>query len=96
MLYQLACRDDVFATPRTRERRSTALALLRWACRRPEDNVGVAVDHSNGSDYDDENDPEGDRVFGDVLSLVVGPEPAKEEGHVCTSLREMALFLCKE
>ena len=50
--------------------------LLEGAADLREDVAGVGADQADGADDDDEDDGEHDRVFGDVLTLLIGPELA--------------------
>src|ERR1700745_4299461 len=61
---------------------SPGLSLLNRTRRRREHRIGVASNHSDRANHDHEDHREHHGVFGDVLSLVIGPETAKEgEDH---------------
>jgi hypothetical protein len=49
-----------------------------------EDVVGVGPDEANGSDDQNQDHREHDRVFSDVLTLLVGPKHGEGEGHIGT------------
>jgi len=49
----------------------------------------VTVNYADGADHNHEDNGQGHGVFGNVLSLVIGPKFGEEEGHLCTSLSEM-------
>src|SRR5579863_9388915 len=48
--------------------------LLQRAADLREDAAGVGADQADGTDDDDEDHGEHDRVFGDVLTLLVAPK----------------------
>jgi hypothetical protein len=72
-------------------------SLLHRTRRRPKHKIRITGDQADRSSHDHHNDCQRHSILSNILSLVIGPKlREKGEGHVCTNLHEMPLFLCKE
>ena len=64
--------------------------------RRPERNVGVAVNQTERPGENHEDHGRGESVVGEFVTVVIGPKRSEEEKHVSTRRIEMPPLLCRQ